>query len=55
MKKTKNTKSVMVHCLRCHNTFPHSQVKFLKSGADVCPNCKGKNACILGYKCSCGS
>lgn len=48
---------VMAHCSMCHETFPNSEVKILKSRADVCPRCKVKNfTCVLDgyYVCACG-
>lgn len=55
--KKKAVTVVMAHCSMCHETFPDSEVKILKSGADVCPRCKTHNfTCVLDghYVCACG-
>jgi Zn finger protein HypA/HybF involved in hydrogenase expression len=51
------SKTLYAHCSICHESFPDSKVKFLPSGADVCPKCKAENfTCALDghYECACG-
>ena len=58
MKPKKKAQTVMAHCSVCHETFPDSQVKILKNGADVCPKCKTNCfTCVLDghYECDCGA
>ncbi len=54
--KSKKIKIDNAHCCWCHENFPEKKVKFLKSGADVCPKCKTQNFTIFNdghANCNC--